>query len=98
MRGHQSLRRYFYRTIIKTNDIRDSVHWIERYTTDEEVAEVFKIADTVIFPYKKTFHAQSGVLNLAIGYEKPCVVSDVGAMGKRLENITRNCGNAGRRS
>jgi len=73
-----------YRTIIKTNDISDSIDWIERYITDEEVAEVFKIADAVILPYKKTFHAQSGVLNLAIGYERPCVVSDVGGIGETV--------------
>lgn len=72
----------YYKEKIKNNDISDSIYWIESYIPDEEASEVFKIADAVILPYKKSFHAQSGVLNLAIGYEKPCVVSDVGGIGE----------------
>jgi len=74
----------YYRDIIKKNDLSDYVHWVERYITNGEAAEVFKVADALILPYKKNFHAQSGVLNLAIGYEKPCVVSDVGGMGETV--------------
>ena len=75
-----------YKNKIKNNNINDSVYWVERYITEEEAAEVFKIADTVVLPYRKSFHAQSGVLNLAIGYEKPCVVSDVGGIGETVRN------------
>jgi glycosyltransferase involved in cell wall biosynthesis len=74
----------YYKEIIKANNISDSVCWVERYITEEETAEVFKISHTVVLPYKKSFHAQSGVLNLAIGYEKPCVVSDVGGIGETV--------------
>ena len=73
-----------YKNIIRTCNIDDSVYWVERYITEEEAAEVFKIADTVVLPYRKSFHAQSGVLNLAIGYEKPCIVSDVGGIGETV--------------
>jgi len=73
-----------YKNIIRTNNINGSVYWVERYITEEESAEVFKIADAVVLPYRKSFHAQSGVLNLAIGYEKPCVVSDVGGIGETV--------------
>jgi len=52
--------------------------------TDKEALEVFKIADVVVPPHKKSFHAQSSVLNLAIGYEKPCIVSDVGGIGETV--------------
>lgn len=74
----------FYKETIKKNDVSDSVYWVERYITDEEASEVFMVADAIILPYKKTFHAQSGVLNLAIGYEKPCVVTDVGGIGETV--------------
>lgn len=74
----------FYKETIKKNDVSDSVYWVERYITDEEASEVFMVADAIILPYKKNFHSQSGVLNLAIGYEKPCVVSDVGGMGETV--------------
>lgn len=73
-----------YQKIIENTRLSGSVHWVKKYVLSEEVAEVFKIADALILPYKKTFHAQSGVLNLAIGYEKPCVVSDVGGIGETV--------------
>jgi len=75
-----------YKKIIRTNNITDSVYWVERYITEEEGAEVFKVADIVVLPYRNSFHAQSGVLNLAIGYEKPCVVSDVGGIGETVRS------------
>jgi glycosyltransferase involved in cell wall biosynthesis len=74
-----------YKKIIEKTRLRDSVHWVKKYILSEEAAEIFKIADALILPYKKTFHAQSGVLNLAIGYEKPCVVSDVGGIGETVK-------------
>jgi len=74
-----------YKNIIRTNNIDDSIYWVERYITEEEAAEVFKISDAVVLPYKKSFHAQSGVLNLAIGYEKPCVASAVGGIGETVK-------------
>lgn len=74
----------YYKGIIKTNNIGDSVYWVERFISDEEISEVFKIADAIVLPYRKSFLAQSGVLSLAIGYEKPCVVSDVGGMGETV--------------
>jgi glycosyltransferase involved in cell wall biosynthesis len=75
-----------YRKILRENNIEGSVRWIERFIPDEEVAEVFKVADAVILPYKRSFHAQSGVLNTAIGFEKPAVVSDVGSLGETVRN------------
>jgi glycosyltransferase involved in cell wall biosynthesis len=70
--------------MIRKNDLSDAVYWVKKYITNEEAAEVFKVADALILPYKKSFHAQSGVLNLAINYEKPCVVSDVGGIGETI--------------
>jgi len=70
-----------YDKIIESEKLTESVGWLKRYISNEEVSEVFRIADAVVLPYKKGFYAQSGVLHLSIGYEKPCVVSDVGAIG-----------------
>ncbi len=75
----------YYKMIIKTENINDSVCWIERYISDEEVSEIFRIADAVVLPYLRSFHAQSGPLNLAIGYERPCVASDVGGIGETVK-------------
>jgi len=75
-----------YERIIKSKALTESVHWIKRYISNDEVSEVFRICDAVILPYEKSFHAQSGVLHLAIGYEKPCIVSDVGAIGATVRD------------
>jgi len=74
----------YYKKLILRNGISNAVYWVDRHISEEESSEVFKVADAVVLPYKKTFHAQSGVLNLAIGYEKPCVVSDVGGVGETV--------------
>ncbi|MBI5739431.1 MAG: glycosyltransferase family 4 protein [Nitrospirae bacterium] len=73
-----------YEDLIVKNGVNGSVRWVNRYISEEECREVFKIADAVVLPYKKTFHAQSGVLNLAVGYERPCIVSDVGGIGETV--------------
>jgi D-inositol-3-phosphate glycosyltransferase len=78
----------YYMELISENGVSNSVHWLNRYVSDEECSEVFKLADALILPYKKTFHAQSGVLNLAAGFEKPCVVSDVGGIGEIVRSYS----------
>ncbi len=75
----------YYKDLIIKNDLGCAVNWVEKYITNEETTEIFELADAVILPYKKGFHAQSGVLNLAINYEKPCVVSDVGGIGETVK-------------
>jgi glycosyltransferase involved in cell wall biosynthesis len=76
----------YYEEIIEKSNIGDSVYWVKKYMSNEEASEVFKIADTVILPYKKSYYAQSGVLNLSIGYEKPLVVTNVGGIGEAVTN------------
>lgn len=73
-----------YEEIIKKYDLNSRLLWIDRVILDREVPDLFKVADAVILPYKNTFHAQSGILNLAIGYEKPVVVTDVGGVGEMV--------------
>jgi len=73
-----------YRRMIETYGLDGSVHWVRKYISAEEAADIFKIAEAVVLPYRKSFHAQSGVLNLAVGHERPCVVSDVGGIGETV--------------
>ncbi|MEW6571715.1 MAG: glycosyltransferase, partial [Nitrospirota bacterium] len=77
----------YYRDMIRKNNLSNSVSWVEKYITNEEAAEVFKVADALVLPYKRSFHAQSGVLNLAINFERPCVVSDVGGIGEVVKEF-----------
>lgn len=76
----------YYESIIESKSLAESVLWIKRHFRDDEIPEVFRVADAVILPYKRSFHAQSGILQLAVGYEKPCVVSDAGALGASVRD------------
>lgn len=71
-----------YRDLIKKLAIGDKVTWVNKYINEEEIPDIFEVSDAVILPYKSSFHAQSGVLNIAIGFEKPSVVTDVGGVGE----------------
>jgi glycosyltransferase involved in cell wall biosynthesis len=71
-----------YEKIIRKYNLNSKLLWIDRVILDREIPDLFKAADAVILPYKNTFHAQSGILNLAIGYEKPLVVTNVGGVGE----------------
>jgi D-inositol-3-phosphate glycosyltransferase len=75
-----------YEEIIEKYNLNSRLLWIDRFILDREIPDLFKVADAVILPYKNTFHAQSGILNLAIGYEKPVVVTNVGGIGEIVKN------------
>ncbi len=74
----------YYKKLMEILEIQDRVLWIKKYIPEEEIPGIFEVSEAIVLPYKKTFHAQSGVLNLAIGYEKPCVVTDVGGIGETV--------------
>lgn len=82
--GSSELSPEHYRRMIESFGLDGSVHWVRKYISAKEAADIFTIAEAVVLPYRKSFHAQSGVLNLAVGYERPCVVSDVGGIGETV--------------
>ena len=84
--GVNHLSRKYYENIIVNRGLIESICWIKRHIQDDEIPNVFRIPDAVILPYKKSFHAQSGILQLAVYYEKPCVVSDVGAIAASVRD------------
>jgi glycosyltransferase involved in cell wall biosynthesis len=60
-----------------------SVRFIERFISDEELPAYFTRADLVVLPYLDTRRFdQSGVLATALAFAKPMVLSDVGAFGE----------------
>ena len=59
--------------------------FINRYIADEEVAEMFRHAACVVFPYISA--TQSGVLSLACYFRKPALVSDVPFF---MEHVSRS--------
>lgn len=56
----------------------------DRVIPDAEISGVFTGASLVVLPYSD-FHAQSGVLHLAITFGVPAVVTDVGALGEQVK-------------
>lgn len=75
-----------YRDVIDAAGLKNRVRWINRYVNDDEIPGIFAASDAAILPYRRGFHAQSGVLNLAVGYELHCVVSDVGGLGETVRD------------
>jgi glycosyltransferase involved in cell wall biosynthesis len=68
------------------------VRLIDRFVPEDEVAKLFAEASLAVLPYTN-FHAQSGVLHLALSHGVPVVVTDVGALGEfvRQEQVGTVC-------
>lgn len=67
-----------YMQIIKENQIEDSVEVIDNYTPDNEVEKYFAACDLVVLPYESA--TQSGIVQIAYGFEKPVIVTNVGGL------------------
>jgi glycosyltransferase involved in cell wall biosynthesis len=57
------------------------VELIDRYVSEDEVADLFRRSHLVVLPYTN-FTSQSGVLHQALAHERPVVATDVGALGE----------------
>lgn len=49
------------------------------FVSEQDLEELFFLADCVVLPYRE-FDSASGVASLALGFEKPLVVSNVGGL------------------
>ena len=55
-----------------------------RFIANEEVSQFFDLSDAVVQPYRSA--TQSGILNMAYGFQKPAVVTAVGGLEEFVEN------------
>lgn len=55
----------FYRKLARELGVSDRVRFFDEFVPDEKLASYFAAADVVVLTYDKTFHSQSGVLNVA---------------------------------
>jgi glycosyltransferase involved in cell wall biosynthesis len=62
---------------------RDSISFVNRYVSDEEVGQFFGAADAVVLPYHRS--SASGPLHLAMAHGLPVVVSAVGGLVEAVE-------------
>jgi glycosyltransferase involved in cell wall biosynthesis len=74
--------------------LNDKIKLFLDFNPNEVVAELFKISDLVILPYKE-FEAASGAGTVALNFGKPLVVTDVGGLPELVKDknvITKpNC-------
>ena len=73
-----------YSKLIEEHNVSDIIKIVNQYIPNEEVPKYFCAADFVVLPYKRA--TQSGVVPIAIHFEKPIVVTNVGGLSAVIEN------------
>ena len=67
-----------YLDLIEKNGIKEFVYLKDTYTPDNEVEKYFTAAELVVLPYEDA--TQSGIVQIAYGFEKPVLVTRVGGL------------------
>lgn len=67
-----------YMELIRELDIDEQVKVVEGYIADAEVEKYFVASDLVVLPYISA--TQSGIVQIAYGFERPVLVTDVGGL------------------
>ena len=68
---------------IKKLGIEDKVKVVNEFVPNEDVAKYYEVSDVVILPYRSA--TQSGILNVAYGFNKPVIVTDVGGLAEFVD-------------
>lgn len=69
---------------INENNISDNTILVEGYIPDREVEKYFAASDLVVLPYISA--TQSGIAQIAYGFEKPIIVTNVGGLPDIVQN------------
>jgi len=69
---------------IQQSGFKNDIRVFNQFIPNEEVSMYFDLSDVVVQPYRNA--TQSGILNMAYGFEKPAVVTGVGGLGEFVEN------------
>ncbi len=73
-----------YRDLVRQLGLNDSVYFYSEYVPNEELAVYFSAADVVVLPYLEA--TQSGVAQIAYGFEKPLIATSVGGMPEIIKD------------
>lgn len=73
-----------YLDLIKKFNVQDKITLLNRYIPDREVSLLFSAADVCVLSYKSA--TQSGVTSIALHYELPLVVTNVGGLKEMVEH------------
>jgi glycosyltransferase involved in cell wall biosynthesis len=68
---------------IKKLGIEDKIKVVNEFVPNEDVAKYYEVSDVVVLPYRSA--TQSGILNLAYGFNKPVIATDVGGLAEFIE-------------
>ena len=75
-------RRFLWR--LKKLGLEDAVTTVPRFVPNEEVPVFFIAADLVVLPYRSA--TQSGVVQMAYGFERPVVATNVGGLPEMIRD------------
>lgn len=67
-----------YTKIIDEHRMWDCIRIVDGYTPDSEVEKYFAACDLVVCPYESA--TQSGIVQIAYGFEKPVIATNVGGL------------------
>lgn len=67
-----------YIRLIDEKNVKEHICIFDGYIPDGEVEKFFAASDLVILPYESA--TQSGIVQIAYGFEKPVIVTDVGGL------------------
>ncbi len=73
-----------YRTLVQELGLEDAVIFQNTYVPNDEITRYFSACDVVVMPYLEA--TQSGVAQLAIGFEKPMIATSVGGMAETIQD------------
>jgi len=74
----------FYRDKVASLKLDLHVKLLNEFIPNEEVAKYFEPSDLVVLPYRSA--TQSGILNLAYGFLKPVLVTNVGGLAEFVDD------------
>jgi len=74
----------FYTDKIKMLGIEKDTVIVNKFVPNEDVGKYYTVSDLVILPYRSA--TQSGILNVAYGFLKPVVVTNVGGLSEFVED------------
>ncbi len=73
-----------YLELIKNYGIEDCIAIVDGYIPDKEVEKYFSASNLVALPYESA--TQSGIVQIAYGFKKPVIVTNVGGLPEVVEN------------
>lgn len=73
-----------YLQLIEQKQLKENVVIVDGYIPDHEVEKYFAATDLVVLPY--TSATQSGIAQIAFGFEKPVIATNVGGLPDVIED------------